>query len=194
MLEVSRDYRVFIVVGGGETARRYITFARELGIKEELLDEIGIAATRLNAILISSILNANASIPSTTSEASSMKGKIIVMGGTIPGHSTDTVGAELAEMVSAERFIIATDVNGVYDRDPKRYRDARLFSTIDIDKLMAMCGTGWEMAGKSVIIDGPALEVIKRASFETIVVNGRNLENLKQAIYGRNFVGTRIKR
>ena len=192
--ETSKDYRVFIVVGGGRVAREYIRLGRAMDIKEQLLDEIGIAATRLNASLVSSLLGANKKIPTTTSDAAKMEGRIIVMGGTTPGHSTDMVGAELAEKVFAERFIIATDVDGVYDKDPKKYKNAVMFSEIEVDKLIEMCGENWNRAGKNVVIDGPALGIIKRADFETFVVNGKKLDNLKRVIYGKDFVGTKIKK
>ncbi|MCD6236513.1 MAG: UMP kinase, partial [Thermoplasmata archaeon] len=75
--ETSKDYRVFIVVGGGRVAREYIRLGRAMDIKEQLLDEIGIAATRLNASLVSSLLGANKKIPTTTSDAAKMEGRII---------------------------------------------------------------------------------------------------------------------
>jgi len=46
---VDAGFAVGVVVGGGEVARDYITTARELGGNEVELDELGIAATRLNA-------------------------------------------------------------------------------------------------------------------------------------------------
>ena len=50
--EIAEHHRLFVVVGGGGEARRYITVARNLGIDEGTSDEIGILITRLNATLL----------------------------------------------------------------------------------------------------------------------------------------------
>ncbi len=47
------------------------------------------------------------------------------MGGTEPAHSTDAVGSILAEFVGADLLINATSVDGLYDKDPKKYQDAK---------------------------------------------------------------------
>ncbi len=49
---VSEKHRVFVVVGGGGEARKYIDAVRTLGVDEGTCDEIGILVTRLNATLL----------------------------------------------------------------------------------------------------------------------------------------------
>ncbi|KAA0007898.1 MAG: UMP kinase [Thermoplasmata archaeon] len=192
---VSKVYRLYVVVGGGKTARKYIGFGRQLGVDERRLDELGISVTRLNALLVASLMEeVNNVIPSTTSEAAAVDKPVVVMGGTTPGHSTDAVAAELAAKVSPERFVIATDVDGVYDRDPKKHDDAKLFDEVTIEELERMCGSKWGKAGENVVVDGPALSIIKGLNCDVFVVNGRNLGNLENTLYGKGFVGTKIKK
>ena len=50
--KVSGTTKTFVVVGGGRLAREYISIARDLGCDETYLDEIGIMATRMNAMLL----------------------------------------------------------------------------------------------------------------------------------------------
>lgn len=192
--ELSKHHKLYLVVGGGRVAREYIRFGREMKIKEEDLDRIGICATRLNASMISFILDANRKIPEGTDEAKDMKARVVVMGGTTPGHSTDAVAAELADKVKADLLIIATDVDGVYDKDPKKYSDAKLYKEIGIDDLIKICGLEWKKAGDNVVIDGIALGIIKRSMYDVVVLNGKNLDNLKRALTEGSFVGTKIKR
>lgn len=192
--DLSKDHRIYVVVGGGEIARKYIDFGRKLGLEEEILDWIGIFATRLNAKLVSSILGANEEIPRSVEDAVKLDKGLVVMGGTTPGHSTDTVAAELAEKISADLLIIATDVDGIYDKDPKMHPDARFFGEVSVDKLQEICKKPWTRAGDRVIIDGPAVEVIKRSGFDVIVLNGKDLENLGRAIRREKFRGTKIRR
>jgi uridylate kinase len=191
--KISKQYKIFIIVGGGKIAREYIKLGRELDFDEKTLDSIGIDITRVNAALFANIINeSNKKIPCSTDEAEAMDNPIVVMGGTTPGHSTDMVGAELAEKVGADLFIIATNVDGIYDKDPNKYDDAKQLEKVKIDDLIKNYGTSWESAGKNMVIDGPALEIMKKAKLLTYVVNGKRLDQLENAITGRSFDGTKI--
>ena len=64
---------------------------------------------------------------------------------------------------------------------------------ISIDQLIKEYGTDWRSAGKNIVIDGPALKIIKRAKIPTFILNGKKLEELKKAIKNENFNGTKIK-
>jgi uridylate kinase len=192
--KLSKNFKIYLIVGGGKTARTYIKLGRKLNFEEEFLDEIGIDVTRANAKLLTNIIGiSNRDIPPTTDEAKSIDKPIVVMGGTTPGHSTDMVGAELAEKTNASKFIIATNVNGVYDKDPNKYSDAKQIKETSIDKLIEEHGTEWSAAGKNVVIDGPALQIIKRAKIPTFVLNGKRLDQLEKAITNQQFNGTVIK-
>lgn len=191
--KLSKPYKIYIIVGGGKTSRRYIKLGRMLNLDEMILDELGIEITRVNAKLLTSIINiSNKKIPVTTDEAKKIDKQIVIMGGTTPGHSTDMVGAELAEKVKADRFIIATNVDGIYDKDPNKHSDAKQLKEISIEQLIREHGTDWGVAGKNVVIDGPALEIIHKVKIPTFVVNGKRLDQLEKAINNQSFDGTKI--
>ena len=189
--KISKEVDLYIVTGGGKTARKYIKAARKLGASEKFLDRIGIEATRLNALLMSAFFGQE-NIPFTIEDASKAKPPV-VMGGTTPGHSTDAVGAMLAREINADKFIIATDVDGIYDEDPKKNPHAKKYDSISIKKLRSMISDEWGKAGESFIIDGIACRIIEETGIPTYVVNGKNLESLENTIYGREFKGTRIE-
>jgi len=192
--KISKQYKVYIVIGGGKTARTYIKLGRNLNFSEELLDQIGIDITRINAKLFTNILGiSNRDIPRTTDDAKNIDTSIVVMGGTTPGHSTDLVSAELAEKTEASKLIIATNVDGVYDEDPNEYKDAKQLKEVSIQHLIDKYGADWKTAGKNVIIDGPALNIIKRSKIPTFVLNGKRLDELEKAIADQSFCGTVIK-
>lgn len=191
--EISKKYKIFVIVGGGNVARKYIKLGRDLRFNEKVLDSIGICITRINAKIFKNIIeDSNNDIPCTTDEAIKKEKPIVVMGGTTPGHSTDMVGAELAEKVSADLFIIATNVDGIYDKDPNKYNDAKQLKEVKIDQLIENYGIKWKSAGENVVIDGPSLEIIKRAGLTTYVVNGKKLNKLKKALTNQSFDGTKI--
>lgn len=186
----SNDFGLYVVVGGGKLARNYINTARKFCEDESYLDKIGILATRINAMLLNSFFRKD--IPETIDEAVKMKTPVI-MGGTTPGHSTDTVSAMLAKRVKANRLIIATDVDGVYDKDPKKYKDAKKFERIGIKELIKISGNAWNKAGESAVIDAVACRIIEEEKIPTFVLNGKNLKELENAIYGKKFNGTVVE-
>ncbi len=192
--QLTNEYKIYIIVGGGKTARTYIELGRKLNFDEKTLDQFGIDITRVNARILTNLIEvSNEKIPSSTDEAKDIDKPIVIMGGTTPGHSTDMVGAELSEKVNASKFIIATNVDGVYDKDPNKYSDAKQLKEISVDQLIKEYGTEWGSAGKNIVIDGPALQIIKRAKIPTFVLNGKKLEVLKKAVNNETFNGTIIK-
>ena len=191
---LSKKYKIYVVIGGGKTARSYIKLGRELNLDEETLDEIGIDITRINAKLFTELIEtSNKKIPFTTDDAKNAKEPIVVMGGTTPGHSTDMVGAELAKKTDAIRYIIATNVDGIYDKDPNKYPDAKQLRDVSIKQLIDEYGTDWKSAGANVVVDGPALKIINEGKIPTFVVNGKRLDQLEKAIENQSFDGTKIK-
>jgi len=195
LLENSKKYKLFLVVGGGKTAREYIKIGRSLNLSEENLDLLGIEMTRVNAKLLSMIIfGSDKKIPEETKEVINQDNNITIMGGTIPGHSTDKVAAELAEKIDASKFIIATNVDGVYTKDPNKFKDAKQIKEIKIDELIKKYGTDWKKAGENIVIDGPALKIISRLRNPVFILNGKKINQLNNAINGNIFNGTIIKK
>ena len=196
LMNLSSTYKLFLVVGGGALARKYIEIGRKLGLDENALDEVGIKATWVNAQLFISLLkNSNKQIPRAISEAVRLgeSYNIVVMGGMNPGRSTDAVAAEVAERVGADKLIIATNVDGVYDKDPNLYSDAKMFDEITIDELIRISGDlQWNKAGKNMVIDGLALQIIKHSKIPTFVINGKKTRNIEDLLKNELFIGTKI--
>lgn len=188
--KASNDFEVYVVVGGGKLARNYINIARKFCRDESYLDKIGILATRMNAMLLNSFFRKD--VPETVEEAIKMETPVI-MGGTTPGHSTDAVSAMVAKRANANLIIIATDVDGVYDKDPKKYKDAKKFDRIGIQELKKISGNEWNKAGESSVIDAIACRIIEEEKIPTFVLNGKNLKELENAIYGKKFNGTVVE-
>lgn len=80
-------------------------------------------------------------------------GKIVVVAGfqgiddhgdvtTLGRGGSDTTAVALAAYLNADRCQIFTDVDGVYDRDPRRYADAIRFGRISYDQMMALIENG----------------------------------------------------
>ena len=115
------------------------------------------------------------------------------MGGTVPGHSTDYVAVELAVEGKCERFVNATNVDGVYTSDPNKHRDAKFKPELSFDELLGIIQEReWSTAGAAGVLDGPSTVLVASKGVPTCIVNGRDLDNLGKAILGQPFHGTRI--
>lgn len=196
LLEVSKDKKIYLVVGGGYTARKYIGWGRKLGANEASLDLMGIATSRLNARLLIIALGKHVyPVPAKDFDEAVTAGNhysIVTMGGTHPGHTTDAVAAMLAERLHVKRMINITSVDGVYTADPKKDSEAKRLPYLDFDGLIEIVSKGERGAGPNIVFDPLAAKIIKRANITTDIVSGYDLDNLRDAIMDNDFLGTRV--
>lgn len=192
--DMKNEHELFVVVGGGKTARDYIGIARDLSVSEAMCDDIGIDVTRLNARLLIMAMGEDAYpvVPHNFREALefSKSGKIIVMGGTEPAHSTDAVGSILAEFVNADLLINATSVDGLYNKDPNKYEDAQMLEEVKPAEMMDLMSSKDIKAGTYEFFDMTAIQIIKRSSIRTVIVNGNDAHNIQKAVTEK--IGTLI--
>jgi uridylate kinase len=166
--------RLVLVAGGGETARRYIAAGRKLGVDESMLDDLGLRAARLNAELLVGGLGdlAFPTVPENMDQAAEAfaTGRIVVVGGFHPGHSTNAVAALTAERVHANLFVNATDVDGVYTADPNKDGRAKRLDRVSTARLRKMFGDGEMRAGTYELLDLLAVNIIERSKMRTVIV------------------------
>ena len=195
---LGKEVPLLVTTGGGRTARDYIVLGRELGLTEVELDEVGIDVTRLHARLLAARIGppCPARPPTTVSEAvhELRQASPVVLGGTEPGHTTDGVAALLAVRVRAARLVNATNVDGVYDRDPRQDPTARRIGRMRWSEFRAMvhAGTSTE-AGQNFLFDRLGADLLARAGIPLFVVAGRDLANLESALRGVPFLGSRVE-
>jgi uridylate kinase len=194
---LGRRFPLAVTTGGGRTARDYIRLGRALGLTEVELDELGIEVTRLHAHLLAARIGPPApSHPPETiraTVAALRAGSPVVLGGTEPGHTTDGVASLLAVRLRAARVVNATDVDGVYDRDPRTAPDARRREQIRWPEFRSMVERGATgEAGQNFLFDRLGADLLSRAAIPLAVVAGRDLANLEKAVLGRPFAGTMV--
>jgi uridylate kinase len=187
--------QLIVVTGGGKNARKYIEAARKLGASEAVCDQIGILVTRLNARLLITSMGDDAypKVPETVEDLRLYfeSGKVIVMGGLQPGHSTNAVTALAAESIGASVLVNLTNVDGVYTADPKKDPKAKKFDEISTDKLLSLI-SGEEMtAGSYELLDPVSVRIIERSHIPTWIVSGEDPENILKILKGKH-VGTKI--
>ena len=194
LVKISKIYQPVVVAGGGNIARHYITQARSSGADESTLDELGIEISRLNAkLLIYALKNKAYSHPPTTLQEvrhAVDDGLIVVTGGLHPGQSTNGTAALIAEKIEAEQFLNATDVDGVYDKDPNKFKNAKKFKRIELKNLRNMLVQEDSVAGGYDLMDIVALKIIERSKIKTRILKA-DIKIIERAIKGED-VGTEI--
>ena len=194
LVKVSKSCQPVVVAGGGKIARHYITHARSSGADESTLDELGIEVSRLNAKLLIYALK-NKAYPHPPTNLQEVRhavdsGLIVVSGGLHPGQSTNATAALIAEKIQAAEFLNATDVDGIYDSDPNKNKNAKRFKRIDLKSLRRLLIHEDFVAGGYDLMDIVALKVIERSKIKTRVLKA-DIKKLEKAIKGTP-IGTEI--
>lgn len=191
-----KGHEVVVVVGGGALARDFIKIAKELGLEERDQDDLAISVSRLFAQLFAKMLGESTCerVPLSVEEAVECLegGKIAVLGGLKPGMTTDTVAALIAERINADMLIKATDQEGVYNKDPRKYPDAVKLDKLRFEDLPQVLAEKKHKAGIHQILDPEAVKVLKVKRVKVLVLNGYKPENILLAVEGKN-VGTLIE-
>jgi uridylate kinase len=192
--KIALHHRLFVVVGGGGEARRYISVAKSLGVDEASADELGILVTRLNATVLIQGLGITAwpKVVESHTEAltAAETGKIVVMGGVTPGQTTDAVAAVLAERVKASVFFNLTSVDGIYSADPKSDPAAYRYEVISPVELLGIVIHQQAYAGVNTVMDIVAVKMVQRCGIPLIVLDGKDPEDLLIAIESGKCRGT----
>ncbi|MBQ5969149.1 MAG: UMP kinase [Clostridia bacterium] len=113
------------------------------------------------------------------------KGRVVIFGcGTgNPFFSTDTAAALRAAEINAEIIFKATNVDGVYDKDPNKYPDAVKYDTL----------THTEILKKGLaVMDSTAASLCRDNGISILVFNLSDPENIVRAVKGEN-IGTIVK-
>lgn len=195
---IKKGYRFILVTGGGKTARRYIEAASSITkITDEDRDWLGIHATRMNAHLVRTIfreyahprINTN---PHDLEDFYSTPEPVLVAAGWRPGFSTDFDAVVLGKYLDAKRIINLSNVERVYNKDPRIHADAKPFDKMTWKEFRKIVGNKWN-PGMNVPFDPIASAMAEDEKMEVAILNGGDLKNVTSYIAGKKFVGTVIK-
>jgi uridylate kinase len=191
---VREGKRFVIFVGGGKVARKYQKAAKKFGVRNEELDWIGISSTFLNAQLVKSIFGnfAFEKVLTDPREKIKTRKKIVIFGGWKPGRSTDYDSVLAAKNFGAKRVINLSDVDFIYDKNPKKFKNAKPLEKISFDELFKIIGRKWT-PGINIPFDPEAAKLAQKEKIKVIFLNGRNFKNLEKVFLGKKFKGTIIE-
>lgn len=186
-----------IVVGGGNFWRGRSSG----GMDRTRADHMGMLATTINALAIADVLESmkldvrvqtaitmqQVAEPYIRLKAMSHlnKGRIVIFGcGTgNPFFSTDTAAALRAVEIEADMFFKATMVDGVYDKDPHKYDDAKKYDTLTFSDVLS---------NELRVMDSTAATMCRDNEMSLLVFDLSRPDNIYDAVMGAN-IGTIIK-
>lgn len=194
---VDMGVQVGLVVGGGNFWR-----GRSSGDMDRTrADHMGMLATVMNSLALADALE-HLKVPVRVQTAIAMqqiaepyirnkavrhleKGRVVIFGcGTgNPFFTTDTAAALRALEIDADIMFKATNVDGVYDKDPHKFGDAKKYDTLSFDEILSH---------DLKVMDGTAASLCRDNSIPILVFNLDDPQNIVKAIKGEN-VGTVVK-
>ena len=180
-----------IMVGGGNIWRG--EKAAQEGIDRATGDYMGMLATIINGLALQSALE-NRGIQTRLMTAIRMeevaepyirrrairhleKGRIVIFAGGTgnPYFTTDTAAALRAVEIKAEIMLKASLVDGVYDKDPKKYEDAKKYEKTNYNEVLSL---------NLGIIDATAVALLRENKIPLIVFNIFEKDTITKAIKG----------
>jgi uridylate kinase len=188
-----------IIVGGGNIWRG--SSASEMGMERSSADYMGMLATILNALALQNAIEelgvetrtmTSLNIPQVAEPyirrkalSNFDKGRIVIFGGGTgnPYFSTDTTSALRAAELGAKRILMAKNgTDGVYDKDPRKYKDAKLFKELSHQEVLEL---------DLKVMDSTASALCKDNGIEIVVFDMNKKGNIRRVAAGE-AVGTRI--
>lgn len=194
---VDLGVQVAIVVGGGNFFR-----GRTGGSMDHTrADHMGMLATVMNSLALADGLE-QLGVPVRVQTAITMqqiaepyirnkavrhleKGRVVVFGcGTgNPFFTTDTAAALRAAEIDADVMFKASNVDGIFDKDPHKYPNAKKYDTLSFTEILAH---------DLRVMDGTAASLCRDNKLPILVFNLENPENIVKAVQGEN-IGTIVK-
>ena len=195
---VDLGVEVSIVIGGGNIFRGISGAAQ--GVDRVTGDHMGMLATVINSLALQNSIE-KLGVPTRVQTAIEMpkvaepfikrraqrhleKGRVVIFGAGTgnPYFTTDTAAALRAIEMETDVVIKATKVDGIYDKDPVKFADAKKYEKVTYNEVLAK---------DLKVMDATAISLCRENKLPIIVFNSLIEGNLKKVIMGEN-IGTTV--
>ena len=121
------------------------------------------------------------------------KGKILVGGGYKPGSSTDYRTVIFADAMNADLIINATDIDGVYTKNPRIQKNAEKLTELTYPRLEAIIKENARQApGEYGLFDLKGVKLAKKLGIPLAIIDGTDPEEIIRAVEG-NHSGSTVR-
>ena len=189
-----------LVIGGGNIIRG-ATVSAETGIDQPTCDYMGMLATVINALALQAVLEKKG-VQTRVLTAIEMrpvaepyirrrairhleKGRIVIFGAGTgnPFFTTDTAAALRANEIHADALFKATKVDGVYDKDPMKHKDARKYDELSYTDILAR---------RLNVMDATSISLCRDNGMRVVVFNLLESGSIIRALRGET-IGTVVR-
>jgi uridylate kinase len=197
ILKHTKKHKFIIVCGGGSIARKYISELKEIKINEKLQSFAGISSTRMNARFMNYFFNINPEygIPHTIKVLKKyIRKRDVVFCGALeykPNQTSDSTAAGIAKKFKTN-FINLTNVPGLYNKNPKKFKNAKFISKISWTEFFRLANKTKFKPGQHFVLDQTSAEIIMKNKIPTYIL-GKNLQQLNNLLKNKKFKGTTIQ-
>lgn len=191
---VAKGKKFVIITGGGKIARKYQEAAKELiNPSDEDLDWIGIASLKLNAELLRVVFGeyAHEKVIANLSTHFISEKPVVIGSAVEPGRSTDWDAVEAAKTLGAKKIINLSNIDYVYDSDPRKNPNARKIEEISWEEYRKLIPKDWT-SGLNSPFDPIASKTAEENGMTVIIMNGKPIDNLASCLNEEKFMGTVI--
>lgn len=192
---VKQGERFILVIGGGDTARRYQQAGQAVAnFSSAERDWMGIHALKVNAHFVRMLFGRQAhnQILMNPTKRMTSRQPIMVATGWKPGHSTDYDAVLLARTYLAKEVINLSNIEYVYNKDPNQFSDAKKIEQIGWRAFRReIVGNKWE-AGQHMPFDPVASRLAEKLGLTVSILKGTDLAEFRKALDGEKFRGTVI--
>ncbi len=193
---IAKKHKIVVVCGGGSTFRKYLKVLKKIKMSEWAYDLIGIETTRLNARVVAGVFHKTTELPERLRDIKKgLKKRNIIVAGSIgykDGMTSDGNAAQIAGYIKADLLVNVTDVDGLYDKNPKTSKNAKLVQYISFENFYKIARKIGFKSGQHFVLDSVAAKIIKDAKIKTVIINGHKLKNLEDFLNGKHFRGTLV--
>jgi uridylate kinase len=192
--QVRKGNCFILITGGGKPARQYLEVLKAIAKPSSSdLDWMGIFGTRFNAQLVRLMFGklSHQKIVEDPNIKVNFKEKVLIAGGWMPGRSTDDDAVRLAKVYGAKMVVNLSNIDYVYTKDPRKFKDAQKIEQISWKNFRKIVGNKWD-PGKNLPFDPTAARLAESLKLKVIIANGKNLKNLQNILEGKKFTGTVI--
>jgi len=182
---VKEKNQLIVAIGGGKLTREYYKSIEKFEISDSDKEKIFLELIKANVRFLSTLLKMKP-LFDLDKISKNTRG---VIGGIKPGRSTDANAAIAARKIKADLFIKLTNVDGVHDKDPNKFKKTRKIDKMNFSDLRKITKKGGP--NNYGILDATAIRVLSGSKTKTVIIDGKDPENILRVLSGKK-IGTII--
>jgi aspartokinase-like uncharacterized kinase len=192
---LAQRYRIVVVPGGGRLADIVRDLDKAFRLSDVVAHQLAVKAMDQYGLLLADITPDSWMFDDTNQTENAPNGKLpiflpskhVITYDQLPNSwdvTSDSIAAYVAGLLHAHMLVLVTDVDGIYNEDPKQNKDAKLIEQITVQELQS-----WN---QRTSVDKMLPTVLLKNKLDCFVVNGNSPERIMAVLENRKTVCTHV--